>query len=64
VILVDAIARLRAHELEKRLTDLMTEVLVADTEAAVELASEVKKVRQELVALGVRMPGRGFFKGD
>lgn len=64
VILVDAIARLRAHELEKRLTDLMTEVLVADTEAAVELALEVKKVRQELVALGVRMPGRGFFKGD
>jgi len=63
-VLVDAIARLRARELEKRLADLMTEVLVADTEAAVELASEIKNVRQELVALGVLMPGRGFFKGD
>jgi DNA primase len=63
-VLVDAIARLRAHELEKRLADLMTEVLVADTGAAVELASEIKKVRQELAALGMRMPGRGFFKGD
>jgi len=63
-VLVDAIARLRARELEKRLTDLMTEVLVADTEAAVELASEIKKVRQELAAHGVRMTGRGFFKSD
>ena len=63
-VLVDAIARLRARELEKRLTDLMTEVLVAETGAAVQLASEIKKVRQELAALGATMPGRGFFKGD
>ncbi len=63
-VLVDAIARLRARELEGRLSDLMNEVLVAETGAAVELASEIKKVRQELAALGVQMPGRGFFKGD
>lgn len=62
-VLQDAIARLRARALEKRLNDLMTEVLVADTEAAVELASEIKKIRQELTALGYRMPGRGLFRG-
>lgn len=62
-VLQDAIARLRARALEKRLTDLMTEVLVADTDAAVELVSEIKKIRQELSALGYRMPGRGLFRG-
>jgi DNA primase len=63
-VLEDAIARLRARALEKRLADLMTEVLVADTGAAVELATEIKKVRQELAALGSRLPGRGFFRGQ
>ena len=63
-VLVDAIARLQARALEKQLADLMTEVLVADTGAAVELASEIKKIRLELAALGVRVPGRGFFKGE
>ncbi|UCC74520.1 MAG: DNA primase [Gemmatimonadota bacterium] len=63
-VLDDAITRLRARALEKRLADLMTEVLVADTNAAVELATEIKKVRQELTALGSRLPGRGFFKGE
>ncbi len=63
-VLVDSIARLRARVFEKRLADLMTEVLVADTGAAVELALEIKKVRQELAALGIRTPGRGFFKGE
>ncbi|UCF18967.1 MAG: DNA primase [Gemmatimonadota bacterium] len=62
-VLSDAIARLRARALEAKLADLMTEVLVADTAAAVELASRIKKVRQELAALGARMPGRGFFRG-
>jgi len=62
-VLQDAIARLRARALEKRLADLMTEVLVADTDAAVELASEIKKIRQDLSALGYRMPGRGLFRG-
>jgi hypothetical protein len=61
-VLDDAIARLRARSLEKRLADLMTEVLVADTSSGVELASEIKKVRQELSALGVRTPGRGLFR--
>jgi DNA primase len=63
-VLDDAIARLRARALEKRLADLMTEVLVAETAAAVELATEIKKVRQELAALGSRLPGRGFFRGE
>ncbi len=63
-VLEDAIARLRARALEKRLADLMTEVLVADTGAAVELATEIKKLRQELAALGSRMPGRGLFRGE
>ncbi|UCC48194.1 MAG: DNA primase [Gemmatimonadota bacterium] len=62
-VLQDAIARLRARALEKRLSDLMTEVLVADTDAAVELASEIRNIRQELTALGYRMPGRGLFRG-
>jgi DNA primase len=61
-VLDDAIARLKARGLEKRLADLMTEVLVADTKSAVELASEIKKLRQELAALGVRTPGRGLFR--
>ncbi len=60
-VLDDAIGRLRARALEQRLADLMTEVLVADTDAAVELATEIKKVRQELAALGSRLPGRGLF---
>ncbi|MGD2153405.1 MAG: DNA primase [Gemmatimonadales bacterium] len=63
-VLDAAIARLRGRALEKRLADLMTEVLVADTGAAVELATEIKKVRQELAALGSRLPGRGFFRGE
>jgi DNA primase len=63
VVLEDAVARLRARSLEQRLADLMTEVLVADTGAAVELATEIKKIRQELAALGSRMPGRGLFRG-
>ncbi len=41
----------------------MTEVLVADTDAAVDLASEIRNIRQELTALGYRMPGRGLFRG-
>ncbi len=60
----DAVARLRARALEQRLASLMTEVLVADTGAAVELAAEIQKVRKELVALGVRVPGRGFFRDE
>jgi DNA primase len=63
-VLEDAIARLRARALENRLADLMTEVLVAETDAAVELATEIKKVRQELAALGSRLPGRGFLRGE
>ncbi|HSG82591.1 MAG TPA: DNA primase [Gemmatimonadota bacterium] len=63
-VLDDAIARLRARVLEKRLADLMTEVLVADTKSGVELATEIKKVRQELAALGVRTPGRGLFRNQ
>lgn len=63
-VLEDAIARLRARSLENRLADLMTEVIVADTDAAVELATEIKKVRQELAALGSRLPGRGFFRSE
>ncbi|UCC84381.1 MAG: DNA primase [Gemmatimonadota bacterium] len=63
-VLEDAIARLRARALEKRLADLMTEVIVADTGAAVELATEIKKLRQELAALGSRLPGRGLFRGE
>jgi DNA primase len=63
-VLEDAIARLRARALEDRLADLMTEVLVAETDAAVELATEIKKVRQELAALGSRLPGRGFLRGE
>jgi DNA primase len=61
-VLQSAMARLRGWALERRLDDLMTEVLVAETSAAVELASEIKKVRQELAALGSPMPGRGFFR--
>ncbi len=63
-VLEDAVARLRGRALEKRLADLMTEVLVADTSAAVELAEQIKKTRQELAALGVRTPGRGLFRGE
>jgi DNA primase len=63
-VLDDTIARLRARVLVQRLEHLMTEVLVADTQSGVELASEIKKVRQELSALGVRTPGRGFFRSD
>jgi DNA primase len=62
-VLDDAIARLRARVLEKQLNDLMNEVLVADTKSGVELASEIKKIRQELSALGIRTPGRGLFRG-
>jgi DNA primase len=63
-VMEDAVARLRARALERRLADLMTEVLVADTETAVELASEIKTIRQELSALGFRVPGRGFFRTE
>jgi DNA primase len=63
-VLEDATARLRARALEQRLDDLMTEVIVADTSAAVELATEIKKLRQELAALGSRLPGRGFLRGE
>ncbi len=63
-VLEDAIGRLREHALQKRLADLMTEMLVADTDTQVELASEVKKIRQELTALGSRLPGRGFFRDE
>jgi DNA primase len=62
-VLDDAVGRLRERALQQRLTDLMTEMLVADTDTQVRLASEVKKIRQELTALGSRMPGRSFFKG-
>ena len=63
-VLDDAIARLRARALEQRLDHLMTEVLVADIDAAVELATEIQKTRQELAALGSRRPGRGFFRRE
>lgn len=63
-VLDDAVARLRARSLEARLRDLMTEVLVADSPRAVELVSEIKRVRQELAALGSRVPGRGFFRSE
>ncbi len=62
-VLDDAIGRLRERALQKRLSDLMTEMLVVDTDTQVQLASEVRKVRQELRALGSRMPGRGLFRG-
>ena len=62
-VLDDAVARLRERALQKRLSDLMTEMLVADTDTQLALASEVKSVRQELKALGSRIPGRSFFKG-
>ena len=62
VVLQDAMARLRQRGLQKRLADLMTEMLVADTDAQVGLATQVQKIRQELAALGSRMPGRGFFR--
>jgi DNA primase len=62
-VLQGAVARLRARALEQRLNDVMTEVLVADTGTAVELASEIKRLRQELAALGSRIPGRGLFRG-
>ncbi len=61
-VLQDAMARLRQRALQKRLADLMTEMLVADTDAQVGLATQVQKIRQELAALGSRMPGRGFFR--
>jgi DNA primase len=64
VVLEDAIGRLRERALQKRLDDLMTEMLVADTDAQVELAKEVQQVRRELAALGSRMPGRGLFKSE
>jgi DNA primase len=63
-VLEDAIGRLREHALQKRLADLMTEMMVSDTDTQVELASEVKKVRQELTALGSRLPGRGFYRDE
>jgi len=62
-VLDDAVGRLRERALQKRLSDLMTEMLVADTDTQVRLASEVKEVRQELRALGSRIPGRSFFRG-
>jgi DNA primase len=62
-VLDDAVARLRERALQKRLSDLMTEMLVADTDTQLALASEVKSVRQELKSLGSRIPGRSFFKG-
>ncbi len=62
-VLDDAVGRLRERALQKRLSDLMTEMLVADTDTQVKLASEVKEVRQELRALGSRLPGRSFFRG-
>jgi DNA primase len=63
-VLEDAIGRLRERALQKRLDDLMTEMLVADTDAQVGLAKEVQRVRRELAALGSRLPGRGFFKRE
>ncbi len=63
-VLEDAVARLRGRALEKRLADLMTEVLVADTGAAVELAAEIQKTRKEMAALGIRVPGRGLFRSQ
>lgn len=62
-VLEDAVGRLRERALQKRLSDLMTEMLVADTDTQLELVSEVKRIRQELKALGSRMPGRSFFRG-
>ena len=63
-VLEDAIARLEARKLQQRLIELMDEVLVADTSAALDLASEIQKVRQELSALGNQLPGRGLFGSE
>jgi DNA primase len=62
-VLDDAVGRLRERALQNRLSDLMTEMLVADLDTQLELISQVREIRQELRALGSRIPGRGFFRG-
>lgn len=61
-VLEDAVARLREVNLQRRLADLTNEMLLADDEAQVQLLVQIKEVRDELAALGSRMPGRGWFR--
>lgn len=63
-VLEDSVARIQAGRLQQRLDDLMNEVLVAETGKAIDLASEIKKVRTELAALGSQLPGRGLFRQE
>lgn len=63
-VLDDAVARLRAWPLEKRLNDLTNEVLVEGADADPAKLAEIMRIRKELQDLGHVAPGRGFFKGD
>ncbi|MEE8520327.1 MAG: DNA primase [Gemmatimonadota bacterium] len=63
-VLEEVVARLRGRKIEQRMSDLMTEMLVAEPEAQVELASEIRKLRRQRTALGSVLPGRGFFRGE
>lgn len=61
VVLDDALARLRAWPLEKRLNDLTNEVLV---DGDPEKLAEIMRIRRELQELGHVSPGRGFLRGE
>ena len=60
-VLDDALARLRAWPLEKRLNDLTNEVLV---DGDPEKLAEIVRIRRELQELGHVSPGRGFYRGE
>ena len=61
MVLDDAVARLRAWPLEKRLNDLTNEVLV---DGDPEKLAEIVRIRRELQELGHVSPGRGFLRGN
>ena len=63
-VLEEVVARIRGRKLERRMSDLMTEILVAEPGAQVELASKIQKLRRERTALGSAVPGRGFFREE
>lgn len=63
-VLSDAVARLRAWPLERRLNDLTNEVLVEGAQASPEKLAEIMRIRRELRELGHVAPGRGLFRSE
>ncbi len=62
-VLDGVIARIRGRKIERRMSDLMTEMLVAEPGAQVELLSQIRKLRRDRTAIGGAIPGKRFYRG-